>query len=1304
MDKSDIGVEFAMDRILVAFQDGTTPSEKTEILARTSPYLRLGANSGSPFFDVVQIAGEAVAPNEVAGMLKSDPRVRVAEPDYVVHTQEKIPNDPYFPYLWGLRNTGQGAYGATTCKTCSKPGADISAAKAWDITTGSSQVIVAVIDTGVDYTHPDLTANILRDSSNKVVGYDYVNNDSDPMDDYGHGTHCAGTIGAAGNNGVGVVGVCWNVKIMPLKFLDATGSGYTSNAILCVDFAIAHGAHVMSNSWGGGGFSQLLLDAIHRAEKAGILFVAAAGNSAYDIDQGGFYPAGYNLYSSNVVAVAATDDYDEIAYFSNYGPGTCDIAAPGYTIFSTLPSGSCPLCASSGYGYLSGTSMATPHVAGAAALVKSQFPAASSTQLKARLLYSADHPSEMSGYTRYGRLNVFNSMQSDTTPPGAPSSFSITQASGTGLRLTWTASGDDNLSGTVSGYQIFYNTIPDLTTATIVEPRMTPGPPGTAESSDLTGLTPQTVYYISIRAVDKVGNLSSIVSADPVMTNSASFYDGAESTALFSTSYGLAWSVTTGDSHTGSHSYASSATPTASQWSLLQMTNLFAVTGPSYLTFWARLDTDSSRDYLELQVTDMKAGSTSYTYIGGGVSSWTRYRYDLSSYAGHPIQVGFYLYIGSSTASPPSHRVWVDDVAIVQLTKGWEDDVEGTAQFTGFPPWSITTENSSSPTHAWSDSPYSNYANNVHLPLMQNSSVNVPSNLGSPQLVFKAKTDLEANRDYLQVFASPDDGANWNYLGSLTGTADWTIYTFDLPGWTRVRALFLLETNEALTRDGVYLDDIGVWGESFTAAKQVSASASGTSASMPILAGGVGAAATGGSSATAQAGYATAVVSSGGTPYGTAVFSSSQGNIVVSEAAVSASPPTTAARLFVDYRTGVAPTSPQSGVGTVDISTGVAIVNCGTASANVTYTLFDGVGALLAVGHGNIAAGSHLAKFIQQLSDAAPDFNIPANFATSVKFGSLEIDSDQPLSVLALRLTVNQRGDLLLTSTPVADLTKSVGSAPLYFPQVADGGGYITTLILLNTSTAVETGKISFFRDDGTALTVETTGGIANSVFTYSILPRAVFVLQTDGTPTGANTGWVQVKPDASNLSPVGAGVFAYSQGGIRVTESGVSSAVATTHARIYIDRSGGHETGLALACPGSSGINIALNAYQADGSTAAGSGTLNISGNGHTAQLAGQLISSLPSGFTGVLDISSTAPFVALTLRVLTNARGDSLMTTFPVADMTQLAPAPVVFPHIVDGGGYVTQFILLSAGPAANATVNFYDEKGVPLAVGKR
>ncbi|HYK90723.1 MAG TPA: S8 family serine peptidase, partial [Acidobacteriota bacterium] len=1162
--QSSTDAEFAQGRILVSFKEGTSSNEKRDILSRASRELQLASDSTSRYFDVIQIAGDGISAEEAIARLRTDPRVRIAEPDYVVHTQDNVPNDPHFKYLWGLQNLGQGSYGSSGCTTCSKPGADIAAAQAWDLTTGSSDVIVAVIDTGVDYSHPDLAANILRDGAGKVVGYDFVNKDDDPMDDYGHGTHCAGPIGAGGNNGIGVAGVCWNVKIMPLKFLDASGGGYTSDAVSCVDFAISHGAHILSNSWGGGGFSQLLLDAIRRAEKAGILFVAAAGNSAMSIDPGGFYPANYNRMASNVIAVAATDDYDILASFSNYGPKTCDIAAPGASIYSTLPTGNCPLCSPSGYGYLSGTSMATPHVAGAAALIRSLYPRASLTELRARLIYSAEHPAEMEGYTRKGRLNVFNAMQSDAVPPGTPSDFSISQASGTGLRLTWTASGENGPSGTVSAYQIFYNTISDMTTAEMLEPGMIPGPPGTLETVDLMGLVPNTVYYVGIRSVDKVGNTSSLISAAPVLTNSADFFDSAESTLAFGTDYGPSWTVGTDDAHTGQHSYTSPAGLSANQSSTLQMTGTFSPRGPAYLAFWTKMDLDYPNDFLGCMVQEIDTGNGEYHSVGSGSSGWARYRFDLSRHAGHAIKIGFVIYRGGKAASSASHRAWIDDVAIVQLTQGLVDDVEGTAQFTGFPPWSVTTESSASLSHAWSDSPQAVYANNVRLPLMQNSSMSAPGGLGALSLVFKAKIDLEANRDYLEIYASPDDGASWEYLGALTGTADWTTYSYDLSGWKKVRALFYLVSNEVITRDGVYIDDIGIWGESFTTARAAISDPQKTATVLPVPAGGANAAATGGNSGTTQSGYATVDISSGGTPYGTAVMSITQGNIVVSEAAVTTSPPTTAARVFIDYRTGAA-----------EIYTGLAIVNQGLAAANITYILRNPGGVQLAVGHGTLASGAHIARFIHQLRELAPDFNLPSDFATSVRFGSLEIDSDLPLSVTALRLTVNQRGDPLLTTTPVVDLNGSSVFSPVYFPQFADGAGYLTTIILVNTSNTLEIGTIDFWGDDGTAVNVLTDAGASSSSFSYSIQAGGVFVLQTIGAGAGVLAGSVQVTPTAGTPTPSGAGIFSYSSGGIKITESGVPAAFPTRHAHIFIDQSLGHETGLAIAAPTSRGIDV---------------------------------------------------------------------------------------------------------------------------------
>ena len=394
--------------LVVGFEVGVAPSGRAAAIRRADARTlrRLGPIRAL----LVRVApGDAAA---AAARLRRDPRVRYVEPNYRVTFAEGVtPDDPFFLQLWGLDNAGQVVNGVGGV-----PDADIDAPEAWSFATGSPDVVVGVIDTGIDLDHPDLASRIwlnpgencsgcrtdgVDNDANGYVddwrGWDFVGNDNNPSDDNGHGTHVAGTIGAAGNDGAGVTGVAWDARLMPLKFLSASGSGTTANAAKAVLYAAENGARITNNSWNGYAFSQALLDAIREADAAGSLFVAAAGNDGVSTDAYAAYPSSYE--APNVVSVAATDASDLRASFSNYGPTRVDLGAPGVNVYSTW--------AGDSYRYASGTSMASPHVAGTAALLAARFADASAVGLKALLLGTVDANASLAGKTLTGgRLNA----------------------------------------------------------------------------------------------------------------------------------------------------------------------------------------------------------------------------------------------------------------------------------------------------------------------------------------------------------------------------------------------------------------------------------------------------------------------------------------------------------------------------------------------------------------------------------------------------------------------------------------------------------------------------------------------------------------------------------------------------------------------------------------------------------------------------------------------------------------------------------------------------------------------------------
>ncbi len=442
------------DRLLVKATAGTPPARLAEAMRSVGGSL-LGQIPGSDvhLVQIPAVDGQSL-PAAVEALENLKGLVAYAEPDYLVHSTA-TPNDPQFAGQWSLHNTGQD--GGTV-------DADIDAPEAWEITTGSSSVVVAVLDSGMQHTLADLTANVWRNQAelsgtagvdddgnghiDDIYGWNFLNGNNSTLDSYVHGTHVAGIIGAAGNNGVGVSGVAQQVQLMPVKFLDHNGYGTTSNAIAAINYARSKGAHIINNSWGGQEFSQPLKDAVDAASAEGILSVCAVDNgNGRNEDVTPNYPSGFD--SPFLLAVANTTNKDVLFSTSDYGPTTVDLGAPGTNILSMLPNGS--------HGAFSGTSLAAPHVSGIAALLKAHKPALTAAEIRDIILSSVDVlPSLRGKVATEGRANAANALRVASSIgalpahgmmavgfPGGPFSPSTTTYALKNYRATaidWTAS------------------------------------------------------------------------------------------------------------------------------------------------------------------------------------------------------------------------------------------------------------------------------------------------------------------------------------------------------------------------------------------------------------------------------------------------------------------------------------------------------------------------------------------------------------------------------------------------------------------------------------------------------------------------------------------------------------------------------------------------------------------------------------------------------------------------------------------------------------------------------------------------
>lgn len=539
--------------ILVRFRTGSKArlSGPQLLVEKTGRHIPSQVDALSPRFEIVEgLRIVRVSPDETSDAieaLRARPDVIYAEPNFI-RKASRIPNDPRFPEMWGLKNTGQSS---TSGGNPGVAGRDIRADQAWELTTGSRTVVVGIVDSGIDITHEDLRDNIwvnpgeiagngIDDDGNGFVddvnGWDFAHNDatvfdytepiyppsanySGDVDD--HGTHVAGTIGATGDNGIGVTGVNWQVSLMSLKFLTGEGEGSSADMLKALAYAKTmrqlwdssggtKGANirVLNNSYGGGGFSQAELDAIQSVGDAGILFVVAAGNEGLTNDMFPTYPSSY--ISQNLISVAASTGGGIKANFSNYGEGTVNVTAPGEHILSTTPKNT--------YEFFSGTSMATPHVSGAAALVCAAFPNITLPKLRATIMYSGYVAPWQYNYVypiSTGRVVDANAAlqtvtSPDVTPPGPINNLNAYVSDAfPSYTLGWVTTGDDGSVGKAAAYEVrFSDTSLNDANFDLGIPLSSPVPHDPISGQGVTVKVPwqHSSGFIGVRAVDEVGN------------------------------------------------------------------------------------------------------------------------------------------------------------------------------------------------------------------------------------------------------------------------------------------------------------------------------------------------------------------------------------------------------------------------------------------------------------------------------------------------------------------------------------------------------------------------------------------------------------------------------------------------------------------------------------------------------------------------------------------------------------------------------------------------------------------------------
>lgn len=811
-------IDFARNAVLVAFHPSASARQRQDVMRRNGliedPNFR-----PNPYFARLLISGmttttvSTVVEGKVAS-LRAEPAIRLAEPDFQIKPDQALPNDTNFGQQWGLHNTGQSGGTAD---------ADIDWPEAWPEASGSP-VTVAVCDDGVDYAHPDLAANVwqnpgeiagngIDDDSNGYIddtrGWDFAANDNNPTPggSDSHGTHVAGTVGAVTNNGIGVAGTSPNVRLMCMRMYSGQAS-WMSALIQSIDYARQNGAKVITVSYNIDGYTQLLVEAIQRAGNDDVVYCNSAGNNSQNIDT---LRGAIRNVTTNVVFVASIDRTDTRSSFSNFGT-TVEIAAPGSDIMSTLPGAN--------YGNNSGTSMATPHMAGAVATVRAKYPALTARQALDRLIGTADHPPTLSGING-GRLNLSAAMDDDAINPSDPANVRNSHYSSEALKVQFVGSGDDGVAGMASAYDIRVSTSPinagNFTLARRVNPNISPVPAGTTISCAVTGLSPNKAYYVAVQAIDNVGNRSGIaVSPVPMSTRPLPIIEDAEGAGNFTPISGP-WAITTTQSSSPTHSWTDSpAGQYGNNLNIELRSNVqHAVSGLRFLRFNAKIDLETNYDYLYVDVS--ADNGVNWVNLGrlNGAADWKAYSYSLSAFSGQSLRVRFRM---TSDGSVTRDGVYIDDVYFAPASLLYSDNMETNSTFGSTTGWGWVTDKSSSPTHSWADSPAGAYGNNAFNTLDGTSTINVDG-FANPTLSFNAWVDLENNYDYLNVLASAN-GGSYSEVGRLTGIPRaWGAYSFNVGDATTVRLGFRMTSDGSVTNDGVWVDDVRIVGEKWYSIK-----------------------------------------------------------------------------------------------------------------------------------------------------------------------------------------------------------------------------------------------------------------------------------------------------------------------------------------------------------------------------------------------------------------------------------------------------------------------------------------------------